>query len=154
LARISSIWSASAARKLRKAQAIDAAHQRYGPIVRIGPNELSFADPGTLKSIYGHGHRNPKSDFYAGGKFTTHENMFSMRNIAQHAGRRSVVAPVFSAKFVSQYIPEMQQKIQQTLDMMASLSHNGQDTADLYHWAHCMALDILCKMESSPNRNR
>jgi hypothetical protein len=28
-------------------------HRRYGDIVRIGPNALSFADPKALKSIYG-----------------------------------------------------------------------------------------------------
>jgi hypothetical protein len=28
-------------------------HRKYGDIVRIGPNALSFADPGALKTIYG-----------------------------------------------------------------------------------------------------
>lgn len=28
-------------------------HARYGDVVRLGPNTLSFADPKALKSIYG-----------------------------------------------------------------------------------------------------
>lgn len=28
-------------------------HQKYGPVVRLGPNTLSFADPEALKTIYG-----------------------------------------------------------------------------------------------------
>ena len=29
-------------------------HHRYGPIVRIAPNELAFQEPGAWKDIYGH----------------------------------------------------------------------------------------------------
>lgn len=56
-----------------------AAHLKYGPIVRVGPNEISFADPAVVKTIYGH--RSPvlKTDFYVGGKFTDVDNVFSMR---------------------------------------------------------------------------
>jgi benzoate 4-monooxygenase len=142
LARASTLWAASAAGKLRKAQAIHAAHQKYGPIVRIAPNELSFADPQVLKSIYGHNHRNPKSGFYSGGKFTAYDNIFSMRDITQHAGRRSVMAPVFSSKYISNYVPLILQKLEQTFDVLASLSSNGK-AVDVYHWAHCLALDIV-----------
>lgn len=28
-------------------------HKKYGPVVRVGPNLLSFADPKALKTIYG-----------------------------------------------------------------------------------------------------
>jgi hypothetical protein len=28
-------------------------HEKYGDIVRIGPNELSFADPQAIRDIYG-----------------------------------------------------------------------------------------------------
>lgn len=29
-----------------------ALHERYGPVVRIGPNDVSFASPEALKAIY------------------------------------------------------------------------------------------------------
>jgi hypothetical protein len=53
---------------------------RYGDIIRIGPNEVSFANPGQLKAIYGHGVPVLKTDFYAGGNFTGIDNIFSMRS--------------------------------------------------------------------------
>jgi hypothetical protein len=28
-------------------------HRKYGPVVRLGPNTLSFSDPDSLKTIYG-----------------------------------------------------------------------------------------------------
>lgn len=30
-------------------------HEKYGDIVRVGPNELSFADPKAIREIYGPG---------------------------------------------------------------------------------------------------
>jgi len=30
-------------------------HERYGPVVRIAPNEISFVDGEALKQLYGHG---------------------------------------------------------------------------------------------------
>jgi hypothetical protein len=30
-------------------------HEKYGDIVRVGPNELSFADPKAIHEIYGPG---------------------------------------------------------------------------------------------------
>lgn len=41
-----------------------ALHQKYGPIVRIAPNELSFYSLNALKSIYGASNGFEKSDFY------------------------------------------------------------------------------------------
>ena len=29
-------------------------HEKYGPIVRLSPNEYSISDPETVKTIYGH----------------------------------------------------------------------------------------------------
>jgi hypothetical protein len=112
LAHVSSARVTSAARKLLKAEAVHAAQQKYGPIVGITPNVLSF--------LYGHGDRMPKPDFYAGGKFTDHENMFSMRGIMLHSERRAVMAPVFSHIFVSTFIPLTQHKIEQAQDKIAS----------------------------------
>lgn len=39
-------------------------HQKYGNIVRYGPNAVSFNTATALKDIYGHGKNFRKSDFY------------------------------------------------------------------------------------------
>lgn len=38
-------------------------HEKYGDIVRLGPNVLSFADPKAIKVIYGLNKGMTKSDF-------------------------------------------------------------------------------------------
>jgi benzoate 4-monooxygenase len=145
LARASSIWSTSAARKLRKAQSIQAAHERYGAIVRVAPNELSLANPAVLKDIYGHGLGLPKTDFYKAGKFTGVDSLFSMRNRHEHSGRRSILAKTFSYAGIAASSPMMSEKLLQTLNKFAEESQNGENPVELYHWVHLFALEVVCE---------
>jgi hypothetical protein len=79
LAKLTTWWQSYYASRLQKADRVQAAHVKYGDIVRIGPNELSFSNPKHLKAIYGHNVPVVKSEFYVGGKFTSKDNVFSMR---------------------------------------------------------------------------
>ena len=143
LARASSLWSSSAARKLRRAQAIQEAHDRYGPVVRVGPNELSFSSSTVLKDIYGHGSALPKSAFYAAGKFSSVDNIFSMRNRHQHSARRSLMAKMYSQTNVWTYAPLISEKILQIVDQVLVRGDQGKKPIDMYSWCHFFGLDVI-----------
>lgn len=49
---ISPAWILWARFKSRENRTLHAAHKKYGPIVRIGPNELSVNNVETVKTIY------------------------------------------------------------------------------------------------------
>lgn len=69
ISKFSYFWSLQIDRKLF------ALHEKYGPIVRIGPNELSFYGAEAVAPIYKSGRVMPKSHFYDG--FTTFKpNLF------------------------------------------------------------------------------
>jgi benzoate 4-monooxygenase len=54
-------------------------HAKYGPVVRIGPNDLSFQPVEAINPIYKSGRKMIKSNFYDG--FTTfHPNLFGTRD--------------------------------------------------------------------------
>lgn len=54
-------------------------HEKYGPVVRIGPNDLSFQHAAAIDAIYKSGRKLIKSNFYDG--FTTfHPNLFGTRD--------------------------------------------------------------------------
>lgn len=55
LAKFSSLWLLIQCRKARRFQAVDNAHKRYGPLVRIQPDHVSVADADAIQAIYGHG---------------------------------------------------------------------------------------------------
>jgi hypothetical protein len=54
-------------------------HQRYGPIVRVGPNSLDFDGREAIQKIYKAGRLMPKSSYYQG--FTTFQpNLFGTQD--------------------------------------------------------------------------
>ena len=54
LARFSNLWLLYQSRRGRRYRAVDEAHQKYGPLVRIQPDHVSVADPSAIPIIYSH----------------------------------------------------------------------------------------------------
>ncbi len=52
LARLSNAWLIAVTFSGRRAFIIHSLHQRYGPVVRIAPNELCFASAAAAHDIY------------------------------------------------------------------------------------------------------
>lgn len=54
-AAFTNLWLLYQCRRGRRYLAVDNAHKRYGPLVRIQPDHVSVADPEAIPIIYGHG---------------------------------------------------------------------------------------------------
>jgi hypothetical protein len=52
LAKLSPAWLFVVSFTGKRAFIIDALHQRYGPVVRVGPNTLSFSTAAAARDIY------------------------------------------------------------------------------------------------------
>ena len=75
----------------RDAQAVHSAHLRLGPVIRLGPVEISVNDvDGGLKPIYEG--RLPKTDFYQVANSYGKEPMVAMRDEERHRQRRKILA--------------------------------------------------------------
>lgn len=60
---ISPVWILWTRYQHRENKAVLAAHQKYGPVVRLGPNEISVCSiDGGLRTVYGGGFEKP--DWY------------------------------------------------------------------------------------------
>lgn len=55
VAAFSNLWLLWQARMARRSLAVDAAHKKYGKLVRIQPDHVSVADDAAIPLIYGHG---------------------------------------------------------------------------------------------------
>lgn len=53
LASITKLWIFHKQRGFQRQQVDIDLHQKYGPIVRIGPNEIMVSSPKSLRTIYG-----------------------------------------------------------------------------------------------------
>ncbi|KAI0879261.1 cytochrome P450 3A13 [Hypoxylon argillaceum] len=68
-------------------------HLQYGPVVRIAPNEVSFASLDGIKEIYGSGGSGyDKTEFYDLFKAYGRRTMFATLNKEDHAKRKRVLA--------------------------------------------------------------
>lgn len=82
-------------------------HEKYGPIVRIAPNDLSFATPSAWREINvktGDRKAFPKAEFYDGlaEGFGCH-GVASERDIEKHARGRKLISPAFCPQAIRDY---------------------------------------------------
>ncbi|KAI1206780.1 putative cytochrome P450 [Annulohypoxylon truncatum] len=120
-------------------------HRRYGPVVRVAPNELSFSTAQSFRDIYGfrQGHKTfAKSGFYEGGSFAAKgvHSIVSERDPTIHAQMRRLLSHAFS----NTSLLEQEELVTDSVDKFVALTRTkvGQrfDIADLFER---MAFDII-----------
>ncbi|KAK5051387.1 hypothetical protein LTR84_003039 [Exophiala bonariae] len=150
------LWAAYHNWHGRRFLAVDEAHRRRGPVLRLGPEHLSFASPGAYKEIYGHGSAIIKDVFYdnLAGKNPAMANTSSR---PLHSERRKAVSAIFAAKHVSSMEPKVQYSVEKLLyaiqakaeGRMVSTSdeypaNNG--VFDLRPWMNMFSFDAFSNM--------
>jgi cytochrome P450 family 628 len=84
------------ARKLNKFEEVGKLHRKYGDYMRLGPRELSVADPRAVPFIYGPASKTTKGPFYDGGE--PYISVHTTRSKLEHARRRKAWDRAFSFK--------------------------------------------------------
>ncbi|KAI3585678.1 cytochrome P450, partial [Fusarium oxysporum f. sp. albedinis] len=100
LAAVSDIWYALKWTSGRYPFIMEETHRKYGDVVRIAPNELSFACVQAYHDIYGHVLKDKKR-FIKGSWYDVagdHPGIVSVRDPVQHSRQRKYLSHAFSAK--------------------------------------------------------
>ncbi|KAL4934251.1 cytochrome P450 [Aspergillus undulatus] len=102
LASITDLWQAHQFYTLKQPYNLTRLHERYGPVVRYGPDKLSVTHESAVSIIYQKSARSmPKTEFYdAYG--AAHPNVFGMRDEALHSTRRRHMSHSFSMSYVKE----------------------------------------------------
>ncbi|KAH6663935.1 cytochrome P450 [Plectosphaerella plurivora] len=121
---------------------IHSLHQKYGPVVRIAPNEVSFASYEAVKEIYGSlGSGYDKSPFYDLFTVFGKRTMFSTLDKGNHAKRKRLLADRYANSNVMKPA---------SLDGIKSLAtefarqcgaSSGTQSVDIYTALHAFACD-------------
>lgn len=142
IARVTSLYRFQITRKGHLPKCILALHERYGQVVRIGPNHVSVSDPDILNTAYKSA-KYLKSPFYDtfnfpyGGKLIS--TLFSTRDPARHKLLHSSVAARFSPNNIGSFKP----LISGCIDEFASaVGTSGGQPIDLIQWLAFWVFDV------------
>ncbi|KAH7024061.1 putative cytochrome P450 oxidoreductase [Ilyonectria destructans] len=142
LAKLSGLWYAYRIYRGRFERENIDLHEQYGKIVRVAPNHYSINDPGALKTIYGHGTKFVKSNWYKGWAAPSFENLFSLRDPKEHAAERKIVANLYAMSSVVSYEPSVNRCIAVFCSQIDVLCRGGQ-AFNMQHWLQCYAFDVI-----------
>ncbi|KAL3473779.1 cytochrome P450 [Aspergillus californicus] len=150
LASVSNTWRVlSVYREKIHLDSIDV-HKIYGPVVRIGPHHVSLSSPEAFSTIHAARTAFPKSDFYEvgtpifrGGRV---ENLFSIRDVHDHALLRKNIGGLYTKAGVKQFEPQISSCVELFLRKMRDLAGNP---LDMSLWLHFYAYDSLGEVNIS-----
>lgn len=118
-------------------------HERYGPIVRIAPNELSLSSPTAAKEVLAAGKGFHKTDFY--GVFPPPENpdIFTETREAVHAVKKRYASNPYSMatmQTMTHYIEDTEKLLASKFDAMCQTPDRYCNLGDYLHY---FAFDVL-----------
>ena len=119
-------------------------HRKYGPVVRIAPNEVSVASPEAARTLLSAGKRFFKTDFY--GVFPPPENPDIFTEVREdvHAQKKRVANVPYSMAAMQQLSPF----INDTIELLAKkigqhIDESPSKVFDLGDYLHYFAFDVL-----------
>ena len=114
LAKVTTKWLTLNEISGNRSELVAKQHEKYGPIVRLGPDELSFSDPSCIKELYLQGSKFPKSRRYETFSSGTRAS-FDMTNKDEHRERRNLVRHVLAQSHIDECEPFISDQVRKTL---------------------------------------
>ena len=118
-------------------------HEKYGPVVRIGPDEISLSSPEAARQLLSAGKGFHKTRFY--GVFPPPENpdIFTETREAVHAQKKRVANVPYSMSAMQQLAPFIDDTIEIFMEKMNGFATSTAGKVDLGDWLHYFAFDVL-----------
>ncbi|KAI0337455.1 cytochrome P450 [Trametopsis cervina] len=120
-----------------------ALHNKYGDVVRIGPNELTFRDASLITPMMGTTGFPKGPNRLAAAMYPSVPSMITMRDPSMHAKRRRYWSRGFGISAVKEYQPLVQKRVAQFVDLLESRQGS---TIDLNEYINWLTSDIMGDM--------
>ncbi|KAF8858714.1 putative benzoate 4-monooxygenase cytochrome P450 [Acephala macrosclerotiorum] len=124
-----------------RTRTINQLHQEFGPVVRIGPNEMSFNSLSALKTIYGAGSGFERTTYYRMFDVYGRPNLFSFTSVKAHGERKKLLNHAYSKSSILKVTaPAVEQK---AWEYMKLLETSPETASEIFHSLHYYSLDNI-----------
>ncbi|KAI0311778.1 cytochrome P450 [Amylostereum chailletii] len=139
-AAVSNVWLTTHVVRLQQCKTIHDLFERYGPVVRVGPNKVVFKDHLSAKAVY----FNPKFDkstYYK--SLLTNENDHAMTTLSHgpHAARKKGYAPHYNPAHLALFQPELHEYTVELVEVLERIS--GKSALDCLHLFRQFMVDAV-----------
>ena len=119
-------------------------HDKYGPVIRLAPDELSYIEPKAWEDIMGRPkagqrHENIKAPFY--GKTDRHDLVGA--GSEDHVRMRRLMSVGFSASAMQEQQPIIKTYIDLFISRLYENVKDGKATIDIHAWYNYCTFDII-----------
>ncbi|OSS43452.1 hypothetical protein B5807_11814 [Epicoccum nigrum] len=122
-----------------------ALHEKYGPLIRIAPNELSYSKPDGVPVIYRLSNPLEKTDWYhvwKGAGLKSQIDMFTITNEKRHTAYRRVVGAVYSLTSILKNEAQIDQNVNMLIERLDGFVKRKEEV-DLGLWVEMYAYDNI-----------
>jgi len=125
-----------------RTRTIHALHLKYGPIVRIGPNEIHCNSLNALRTIYGAGSGFERTAFYRMFDVYGKQNLFTFHTVKEHSERKKLVANAYSKSLMlrGSAAAMVKDKVSHYLTLIESY---GDQPHEIFSSLHYFSLDAI-----------
>ncbi|OGM40505.1 cytochrome P450 monooxygenase [Aspergillus bombycis] len=124
-------------------------HKKYGPVVRLAPNEVSFASLNAIREIYASGGSGyDKTEYYDLFRQYGIKTMFSTLEKQGHSHRKRELADRYAMSNVvrEKHVSAIKERAQTFVSRVAAI----EGSVNVYSLLHCYALDGVTNFMFSP----
>ncbi|KAJ6005329.1 hypothetical protein N7451_003273 [Penicillium sp. IBT 35674x] len=148
--RFTSLWIKYQEFTANRRDSIHKLHSIYGPVVRLGPNEISFTSLDAIKEIYASGGSGyEKTEFYTLFRQFKIRTMFSTLNKDEHSKRKRIFADRYAMTNIMKAGP-LTSIQERAMTFVSHCTEAGKKSVDVYVLLHCYAVDCVTSFMFSP----
>jgi cytochrome P450 len=118
-------------------------HRVHGPVVRVGPKEVSINSVDGYYKVHGVGSHCLKAPVFDHIRFSHSSMLFTMRDPRLHSERKRIIGRGFASIKEEQEV-KIQRLASQAVSNIKKEVEDGQ--ADVYKWWRCLAVDVVSEM--------
>lgn len=133
----------------RSIHTIQALHQKYGPVVRVGPNQVSFNSLSALRTIYGAGSNFERTSFYKMFDAYGTPNLFTFASGVDHRNRKKLVSHMYSNQRLMEddSVRMMRRKVRSFLDLLET---EPETASEIFTSLHYFSFDAISEFVYGP----